>query len=86
MYNTDGSMRGEVNSTCNPGERSIELPLWDEDKLQRLRERAPGLHHCVRGELCTHMCGSGSGVAVVRSAVDREAANTSRSVQCSEER
>lgn len=48
MYNTDGSMRGEVNSTCNPGERSIELPLWDEDKLQRLRERAPGLHHCVR--------------------------------------
>ena len=43
-------------------------------------------YHCVHGELCTYMCGSGSGVAVVRSAVDREAAIASRSVQCSEER
>ena len=45
---TDGSMRGEVNSTCNPGEKSIEMALWDPARLEAMRARCPGLHHCVR--------------------------------------
>ena len=39
----------------------------------------------MRGELCTHMCGSGSGVAAVRSAVDREAEDASRGQKLREE-
>ena len=36
------------------------------------------LYPHVRDEVRMCMCGNGSGVAVVRSAVDREAANASR--------
>ena len=44
------------------------------------------LYPLVRGQINTHMCGSGNGVAVVMSVVDCEAANASRSLQCSEKR
>ena len=69
------------------------LAVHDPSVLQRLVfatgrsvQDAWWLDPCVRGELCTHMCGSGSGVAAVTIAVDCEAANASRSLQCSEKR
>ena len=40
------------------------------------------LYPHVRGEAHTYICGSGSGVTVVRSAVDREAANALVHVKC----
>ena len=40
---------------------------------------------CVRGEMRTYMCGSGSGVAAVTIAVDRETADASRSLQMARE-
>ena len=43
------------------------------------------LYPHVRDEMRTYMCSSGSGVAVVRSAVDREAANASHAWKCSVE-
>ena len=36
------------------------------------------LYPCERGEMHTYVCGSGSDVAAVRSAVDREAEDASR--------
>ena len=40
---------------------------------------------CVRGEMRTYMCGSGSGVAAVAIAVDRETADASRGLKWPEE-
>ena len=34
--------------SCNPGERSAELPLHEPRQLEQLRSRSPGIHHCVR--------------------------------------
>ena len=42
------------------------------------------LYAYVRDELRTYMCGSGSVVAVVRSAVDREATTASHAWKCSD--
>ena len=44
----EGRLKGESNSTCNPGEQSIEMPLWDHRKLKSLQQQHPGLYHCVR--------------------------------------
>ena len=44
----DGLLRGERISTCNPGERSTELALWEERQRAALAENHPGMHHCVR--------------------------------------
>jgi len=43
-----GALAGEKNSTCNPGERSTEMALYEEAHLGRLRQQHPGLHDCVR--------------------------------------
>lgn len=34
--------------SCNPGERSTEMALYEEAHLDRLRQQHPGLHDCVR--------------------------------------
>ena len=44
----EDQLKGELNSTCNPGERSTEMALWDASKLNGLAQQSPGLHHCVR--------------------------------------
>lgn len=47
-FAAEGAMKGEHNATCNPGEVSIELGLWDEGVLRALEKNRPGLYHCIR--------------------------------------
>lgn len=42
-----GSLRTEADAPCNPGEFSIELPLWNRHKVQELLGSRPGLAHCI---------------------------------------
>mgnify|MGYP002630721698 CR=1 FL=1 len=36
---------------CNPGERSFDMPLWEEEMVRRLEAQAPALVHCIRSVL-----------------------------------
>jgi Rps23 Pro-64 3,4-dihydroxylase Tpa1-like proline 4-hydroxylase len=43
-----GQLKGEANSTCNPGEVSMEMLLSDPRRLEALQARRPGLYQCIR--------------------------------------
>lgn len=44
----EGSMKGEPNATCNPGEYSVEMGLWEESSRANVAKNSPGLYHCIR--------------------------------------
>ena len=47
-YEARGQLRGEHKSTCNPGERSCELGLWEARRREQFDGEIPGLMDCVR--------------------------------------
>ena len=63
-------------AVCNPS-----ILQWVVCFTTSMVQDAWWLYPCVRGEMRTYMCGSGSGVAAVAIAVDRETADASRGLK-----
>ena len=74
-----GPCRPAVLAACDPS-----IVEWVVCVTTSMFQDACWLCACVRREMRTYMCGSGSGVAAVTIAVDRETADASRSLDCSE--
>ena len=71
-----GHRRPAVLAACNPS-----IVEWAVLATTAMVQDACRLSHIVRNEMHTHICGSGSGVAAVAIAVDRETADASRGLK-----
>ena len=75
-----GHRRPAVLAACNPS-----IVEWAVLATPAMVQDVCWLYPYVREEMRTHICGSGSGVATVAIAVDRETADASRGPQMARE-
>ena len=76
-----------VQSNCSPHRPAVlkvcdpSIVEWAVLATTAIVQDAWRLHACVRGEMRTYMCESGSGIAAVATEVDRETPDASRGLK-----